>query len=108
VIRKVGDQVLDVNGFSFLDTTHSDAVRCLRSSKRLIMTVKDVGKIPHAMTSYDRTQWISGDELSRGGSSKPLVGKLTNGYFNRLFSHTNYDCVSRGAVAHQSDHFANK
>ena len=94
---KVGDQILDVNGFSFLDTTHSDAVRCLRSSKRLIMTVKDVGKIPHAMTSYDRTQWISGDDLSQRGSGKPTVEKLTNGYLRKQ----NIDFFIRSCVSYR-------
>jgi hypothetical protein len=75
---KIGDQILDVNGSSFLDISHSDAVLRLRSSKRLIMTAKDVGKIPHAMTSYDRTQWISGEHLDNRESGKQ-TDMLTNG-----------------------------
>jgi whirlin len=74
---QIGDQILDVNGISFLDISHSDAVACLRSSRQLIITVKDVGKIPHAMTSYDKTNWIDEQDLtSQPGKS---VEKSSNG-----------------------------
>lgn len=55
---QVGDQIMDINGNSFLDIGHQDAAKLLRSSKHLMMTVKDVGKLPHTRTTYDQTQWI--------------------------------------------------
>ncbi|MGH0176962.1 UNVERIFIED_CONTAM: hypothetical protein FKN15_001898 [Acipenser sinensis] len=40
---KVGDQILEVNGYSFLSVPHDEAVRILKSSRHLMMTIKDVG-----------------------------------------------------------------
>ena len=37
---KVGDQILDINGHSFLSILHFEAVHILRSYKTLIMTIK--------------------------------------------------------------------
>ena len=64
IILQVGDQILDVNGRTFLDISHGDAVKALKSSKHLMITVKDVGKLPYTRTTYDHTQWISDDELA--------------------------------------------
>jgi len=61
---QVGDQILDVNGTTFLDISHAGAIQLLKSSKRLVMTVKDVGKIPYAMTTFDRTEWISAEDVN--------------------------------------------
>lgn len=68
---QVGDQILDVNGSSFLDIGHQEAAKLLRSSKHLMLTVKDVGKLPHTRTTYDQTQWIVGQKPSQ----RPLVAK---------------------------------
>ncbi|XP_056395804.1 whirlin [Hyla sarda] len=67
---KVGDQILDVNGISFLSIPHDEAVRILRSSRHLMMTVRDVGRIPHARTVVDETQWLSS---SYTGNGDPLT-----------------------------------
>ncbi|XP_018428472.1 PREDICTED: whirlin isoform X2 [Nanorana parkeri] len=72
---KVGDQILDVNGISFLSIPHDEAVRILRSSRHLIMTVKDVGRVPHARTTVDETQWLSSSR------SRQLTSAFTAGYF---------------------------
>ncbi|KAM4663019.1 whirlin [Discoglossus pictus] len=64
---KVGDQILEVNGLSFLSIPHDEAVRILRSSRHLMMTVKDVGRIPHARTIVDETQWLSSSHTGAGG-----------------------------------------
>ncbi|KAK9709735.1 PDZ domain [Popillia japonica] len=50
----VGDQILEVNGQSFLDVTHDEAVSQLKYHKRMSLLVRDVGKVPHSCTSYDR------------------------------------------------------
>ncbi|XP_063792498.1 whirlin isoform X1 [Pseudophryne corroboree] len=63
---KVGDQILDINGLSFLSIPHDEAVRVLRSSRHLMMTVRDVGRIPHARTIVDETQWLSSTYTGTG------------------------------------------
>ncbi|XP_075040983.1 whirlin isoform X3 [Mixophyes fleayi] len=63
---KVGDQILDINGVSFLSIPHDEAVRILRSSRHLMMTVRDVGRIPHARTIVDETQWLSSTYTGTG------------------------------------------
>ncbi|XP_076436125.1 whirlin-like [Babylonia areolata] len=56
---KIGDQILDVNGQSMLGKRHSEAVRLLTRGRHMVMTVKDVGRVPYAKTTIDRTRWIS-------------------------------------------------
>uniref|UniRef100_A0A672UX08 Whirlin n=1 Tax=Strigops habroptila TaxID=2489341 RepID=A0A672UX08_STRHB len=75
---KVGDQILEVNGRSFLSIPHDEAVKLLKSSRHLIMTVKDIGRLPHARTTVDETRWIAssqvGDTLvTSAGYPKPLL-----------------------------------
>ncbi|XP_793549.4 whirlin isoform X1 [Strongylocentrotus purpuratus] len=60
---KVGDQILDVNSRNFLDIEHQNAVDILKSSKLMMMTIKDVGKLPYGRTTIDRTQWLTGNEV---------------------------------------------
>ncbi|XP_064649030.1 whirlin-like isoform X3 [Lineus longissimus] len=73
---KIGDQILDVNGQSFLDISHADAVKVLKSSRHMMMTIKDVGRLPYARTTYDQTQWIMGNQ-NQVKSKQPF---LSNGY----------------------------
>lgn len=60
---QVGDQILEVNGQSFLNILHDEAVRLLKSSQHLILTVKDVGRLPHARTTVDETKWIASSRI---------------------------------------------
>ncbi|XP_030391892.1 whirlin isoform X2 [Gopherus evgoodei] len=60
---KVGDQILEVNGRSFLSISHDEAVKLLKSSRHLIMTVKDIGRLPHARTTVDETRWIMSSQI---------------------------------------------
>lgn len=60
---KVGDQILEVNGWSFLNILHDEAVRLLKSSRHLMLTVKDVGRLPHARTTVDETKWIASSRI---------------------------------------------
>ena len=77
---QVGDQILDVNNRSFLDIEHQEAVNILKSSKLMMMTVKDVGKLPYAKTTIDRTQWVMGDEISvLGNNISRSSSRMTNG-----------------------------
>uniref|UniRef100_A0A8C5WLT8 Whirlin n=1 Tax=Leptobrachium leishanense TaxID=445787 RepID=A0A8C5WLT8_9ANUR len=74
---KVGDQILDVNGLSFLSIPHDDAVHILRSSRHLMMTVRDVGRVPHARTIVDETQWLS-SSYTGNDDPHPTTGALFN------------------------------
>lgn len=66
---KVGDQILEVNGRSFLNILHDEAVRLLKSSRHLILTVKDVGRLPHARTTVDQTEWIASSRIGDAAAS---------------------------------------
>ncbi|OXB80686.1 UNVERIFIED_CONTAM: hypothetical protein H355_005615 [Colinus virginianus] len=72
---KVGDQILEVNGRSFLSIPHDEAVKLLKSSRHLIMTVKDIGRLPHARTTVDETRWIASSQIGETlVSSTGVVG----------------------------------
>ncbi|XP_009975948.1 PREDICTED: whirlin, partial [Tauraco erythrolophus] len=76
---KVGDQILEVNGRSFLSIPHDEAVKLLKSSRHLIMTVKDIGRLPHARTTVDETRWITSSQIGEtivnsAGETAALLG----------------------------------
>ncbi|KAL2099516.1 hypothetical protein ACEWY4_003910 [Coilia grayii] len=71
---QVGDQILEVNGHSFLSIPHDEAVRILKSSRHLMMTVKDVGRLPHARTVVGETKWISSSQITDGFTSDSMAG----------------------------------
>ncbi|NXV69030.1 WHRN protein, partial [Molothrus ater] len=73
---KVGDQILEVNGRSFLSIPHDEAVKLLKSSRHLMMTVKDIGRLPHARTTVDETRWISSSQLGETLLSSAGAGAL--------------------------------
>ncbi|KAM6170330.1 whirlin isoform 2-T2 [Rhynchocyon petersi] len=75
---KIGDQILEVNGRSFLNILHDEAVRLLKSSRHLILTVKDVGRLPHARTTVDETKWIASSRIGETATnSTGFPGDLT-------------------------------
>ncbi|XP_031785140.1 whirlin isoform X2 [Nasonia vitripennis] len=47
----VGDQILEVNGQSFEEATHDEAVQILKTNKRMSLVIRDVGKVPHSCTT---------------------------------------------------------
>ncbi|XP_011505572.1 PREDICTED: whirlin [Ceratosolen solmsi marchali] len=47
----VGDQILEVNGQSFEEATHDEAVQVLKTNKRMSLLIRDVGKVPHSCTT---------------------------------------------------------
>ncbi|KAL5237701.1 hypothetical protein ACI65C_005111 [Semiaphis heraclei] len=54
----IGDQILEVNGQSFLNLSHDEAVNQLKFQKQMTLTVRDVGKVPHSCTTYNpETNW---------------------------------------------------
>uniref|UniRef100_A0A3P9CDY4 Whirlin n=1 Tax=Maylandia zebra TaxID=106582 RepID=A0A3P9CDY4_9CICH len=66
---KVGDQILEVNGRSFLSIPHDEAVRVLKSSRHLMMTVKDVGRLPHTRTVVGETKWIASSQIAESSAN---------------------------------------
>ncbi|XP_023579125.1 whirlin isoform X2 [Octodon degus] len=75
---KVGDQILEVNGRSFLSILHDEAVKLLKSSPHLILTVKDVGRLPHARSTVDETKWIASSRIGDSAAGSPgFPGDLT-------------------------------
>ncbi|XP_056289317.1 whirlin isoform X2 [Pseudoliparis swirei] len=73
---KVGDQILEVNGCSFASVPHDEAVGVLKSSQHLMMTVKDVGRLPHARTVVGETKWIASSQIG-GGSADSSVASFS-------------------------------
>lgn len=71
---QVGDQILEVNGYSFLSVPHDEAVRILKSSRHLMMTIKDVGRLPHARTVVDETKWITGSQIAESATTGSIAG----------------------------------
>ncbi|KAG7279257.1 hypothetical protein CRUP_033193 [Coryphaenoides rupestris] len=71
---EVGDQILEVNGRSFLGIPHDEAVRVLKSSRHLMMTVKDVGRLPHARTVVGETKWIASSQITETSATSSLAG----------------------------------
>ncbi|XP_028828773.1 whirlin isoform X3 [Denticeps clupeoides] len=71
---QVGDQILEVNGRSFLGIPHDEAVRVLKSSRHLMMTVKDVGRLPHARTVVGETKWIASSQITDTSASGSVAG----------------------------------
>ncbi|XP_046724441.1 whirlin isoform X1 [Silurus meridionalis] len=71
---KVGDQILEVNGRSFLSIPHDEAVRVLKASRHLMMTVKDVGRLPHARTVVGETKWIASSQITDSSASSSVAG----------------------------------
>ncbi|XP_046402969.1 whirlin [Ischnura elegans] len=51
---KVGDQILEVNGVSFLSLSHDEAVHRLKHPRRMTLTVRDVGRVPHSSSAAGR------------------------------------------------------
>eukprot|EP00117_Sycon_ciliatum_P004748 scpid49566/ scgid8986/ Whirlin len=43
---QVGDQIIDVNGVSFLNILHNEAAEMLRENEMLVMTLRSLGKVP--------------------------------------------------------------
>ncbi|XP_040898360.1 whirlin-like [Toxotes jaculatrix] len=61
---KVGDQILEVNGQSFVTICHDEAVHILKTGRHLLMKVRDVGRLPHARTVVDETKWICSQSIA--------------------------------------------
>ncbi|CAO1357137.1 unnamed protein product [Diamesa serratosioi] len=56
----IGDQILEVNGQSFMNVTHDEAVNQFKFHKRMSLVVRDVGKVPHSCTTIEPEPWDVG------------------------------------------------
>ncbi|MEQ2281912.1 hypothetical protein AMECASPLE_035171, partial [Ameca splendens] len=72
-VHQVGDQILEVNGHNFLSIPHDEAVRVLKSSQHLMMTVKDVGRLPHARTVVGETKWIASSQIAESSANSSVA-----------------------------------
>ena len=63
-LLQVGDQILEVNGQSFVTISHDEAVHILKTGRHLLMKVRDVGRLPHARTVVDETKWICSQAIA--------------------------------------------
>ncbi|KAJ4941536.1 hypothetical protein JOQ06_011415, partial [Pogonophryne albipinna] len=78
---EVGDQILDVNGQSFVTISHDEAVHILKTGRQLLMKVRDVGRLPHARTVVDETKWICSQAIAEtNATANPSY--LTNSHVN--------------------------
>ncbi|XP_070540494.1 PDZ domain-containing protein 7-like isoform X3 [Ptychodera flava] len=74
---RVGDLLLDVNGKSFENITHGEAVDFLRRQRHLIMTIKDVNKFPAYKEMIAEYSWTDGEprriKVLRPSTAPPTV-----------------------------------
>ncbi|XP_029365691.1 whirlin [Echeneis naucrates] len=74
---KVGDQIVEVNGQSFVIICHDEAVHILKTGHHLLMKVRDVGRLPHARTVVDETKWICSQGIAETNATANL-SSVTN------------------------------
>ncbi|KAI8492731.1 Domain present in PSD-95, Dlg, and ZO-1/2 [Branchiostoma belcheri] len=74
---KEGDQILDVNGTSFENITHTEAVEFLRHQNHVTMTIKDVGKYPAYKEMLAEYSWVAGQAgrkvMRKGQRNRPSI-----------------------------------
>ncbi|KAM9811055.1 whirlin-like [Neosynchiropus ocellatus] len=76
---KVGDQILEVNGQSFVTISHDEAVHILKTGHCLKMKLMDVGRLPYARTVVaDWTPGQTGTETS-SPARQPMVHSNSHG-----------------------------
>uniref|UniRef100_A0A8C4XC10 Whirlin n=1 Tax=Erpetoichthys calabaricus TaxID=27687 RepID=A0A8C4XC10_ERPCA len=102
---KVGDQILEVNGRSFFNIPHDEAVNILKSSRHLMMTIKDVGRLPHSRTIVDETKWISSCDTDSSSTSSTVFYRGVAGSQVTLSSLINQ---SRVMLEEQARHLLNE
>ena len=65
-----------MNGLDFLEITHKDAVRVLKSYRMMSMIVKYTGKIPYSRTLFKKTEWLDSARTSRYGAKISILKHL--------------------------------
>ncbi|XP_070529477.1 whirlin isoform X4 [Cardiocondyla obscurior] len=92
----VGDQIIEVNGQSFEEATHDEAVQILKTNKRMSLLIRDVGKVPHSCTTSQpivipTARYPEHDPLlieSPGNHRPPSPASSTNEWRHRSGVHT--------------------
>ncbi|KAM6943914.1 whirlin [Lycodopsis pacificus] len=74
---KVGDQIMEINSQSFLTISHDEAVQILKTGRRLLVKVRDVGRLPHARTVVDKTKWICSQAIAETNATA-VPSSVTN------------------------------
>ncbi|XP_060893420.1 whirlin-like isoform X2 [Labrus mixtus] len=95
---KVGDQILEVNGQSFVTISHDEAVHILKTGRNLLMKVRDVGRLPHARTVVDETKWICSQVIAETNATVNQ-GSVTNPSVNAGVQTSVSACSSRPSSA---------
>ncbi|XP_071947204.1 uncharacterized protein [Antedon mediterranea] len=84
---QVGDQIVNVNGESFLNISHARAIDFLRHQRHLIMTIKTVNRYPAYKEMVAEYSWVNEQPVknhkrpqSRNSSKvPPLIPPYANG-----------------------------
>ncbi|KAM9391537.1 whirlin [Pholidichthys leucotaenia] len=93
---KVGDQILEVNGQSFITISHDEAVNILKTGRHLLMKVRDVGRLPHARTVVDETRWVqTGQSIAETNAT---LGYNPVANHNSAASHNSVSNIAVNAV----------
>lgn len=93
---QIGDQILEVNGQSFIVISHDEAVHILKTGRNLLMNVRDVGRLPHARKVVDETKWVSGQAIAETNATtnpSPVANHAVNVVVNTSASAST--CMSR-------------
>ncbi|KAI5737531.1 hypothetical protein M8J76_014468 [Diaphorina citri] len=100
----IGDEILEVNGQSFLQMTHDEAVNELKLHKRMTLTVRDVGKVPHSCTGYEpETSWDGHHGAHRSGSSSSAALQMVEEKARVMLKKNEFTTLS-----YYLDEYANK
>lgn len=70
---QVGEQILEVNGQSFIVISHDEAVHILKTGRHLQVKVRDVGRLPHARTQLEEGRWSHGPARDESNTSASPV-----------------------------------
>uniref|UniRef100_A0AAV2JPV7 PDZ domain-containing protein n=1 Tax=Knipowitschia caucasica TaxID=637954 RepID=A0AAV2JPV7_KNICA len=89
---KMGDQILEANGVSFEDISHSNAVEVLRGHTHVMLTIKEAGRYPAYKERVAEYGWL--DKLSYGGPASWSRGSDSNSSASSLSSGTPLSSVS--------------
>ncbi|KAM6898634.1 PDZ domain-containing protein 7-like [Lycodopsis pacificus] len=89
---KMGDQILDANGVSFEDISHSSAVEVLKSHTHVMLTIKEAGRYPAYKEMVAEYRWLN--KLANGTQKSSSQGSESNSSASSLSSGTPVSSLS--------------
>ncbi|XP_072312552.1 PDZ domain-containing protein 7-like [Eucyclogobius newberryi] len=89
---KMGDQILDANGISFEDISHSSAVEVLKSHTHVMLTIKEAGRYPAYKEMVAEYRWLN--KLANGTQSSSSQGSDSTSSASSLSSGTPVSSLS--------------